>query len=267
MSGRNDLGATRHRSPSLATGLVLTSRLEGVYADVSAGTGIVSGNVLIFTEDGRELKQDVLEELWERGGHGAASSVGDDVRRPDEKQQPQVVYLFNRETFWSEPERWAAELKEDVVLPPPLECEYAVAMGFRPQHAQRLSAVSRLDLSQAQHPFVIAYDHLCHLQSLFKAQAHALRIAYANLAFHLEPIIAAFREFSTRADAQLDHQSKLLHGYEADMAMLPKVVVHESLFRRRDKEDTERRKTLVDWIHTKKMEQVRDWCQTAHSKS
>lgn len=125
--------------------------------------------------------------------------------------------------------------------------------------------VSHLELSQAQHPFAVAYDHLCHLQSLFKAQAHALRIAYSNLAFHLEPIISAFREFSTRADDQLDHQAKLLHGYEADMAMLPKVVVHESLFRRREKEET-RRKTLVDWIHAKKMEQVRDWCQSAHSE-
>jgi len=50
-------------------------RLEGVYADVSAATGIVSGNVLLFTEDGRELRQEVLEELWERGGHAGTSSV------------------------------------------------------------------------------------------------------------------------------------------------------------------------------------------------
>lgn len=32
-----------------------------------------------------------------------------------------MVYLFNRETFWSDPERWAAELREEVMLPPPLE--------------------------------------------------------------------------------------------------------------------------------------------------
>lgn len=51
------------------------SRLEGVYADVSAVTGIVAGNVLLFTEDGRELRQEVLEELWERGGHAGSSMV------------------------------------------------------------------------------------------------------------------------------------------------------------------------------------------------
>lgn len=101
----------------------LTTRLEGVYADVSAATGVVSGNILLFTEDGRELKQEVLEELWERGG-GASSSVR---RRPRSyhtllhaPQHTEIVYLFNRETFFSEPERWAAELREEVILPPPL---------------------------------------------------------------------------------------------------------------------------------------------------
>jgi hypothetical protein len=34
----------------------------------------------------------------------------------------QAVYLFNRETFFSEPERWANELREELVLPPPLDC-------------------------------------------------------------------------------------------------------------------------------------------------
>ncbi|WOO77837.1 Autophagy-related protein 11 [Vanrija pseudolonga] len=213
--------------------------LEGVYADVSAATGLVSGNVLLFTADGRELKQEVLEELWERGGgNGAGQS----------SPRRQIVYLFNRETFFSEPERWVNELREDVVLPPPLDASAA------------------LDLSHAQAPFAVAYDHLCHLQSLFKAQAAALQIAYANLAFHLQPIVEAFRDFAERADGQLDHHEKLLRGYDIDMAMLPKVTVHESLFRRRDKEaDDAKRKSLVDWIHTKKMEQVRDWCQSAHT--
>lgn len=125
-----------------------------------------------------------------------------------------------------------------------------------------------LDLSHAQAPFAVAYDHLQHLQSLFKAQAHALQIAYANLAYHLQPIVDAFRDFTDRADAQLDAHDKLLAGYEVDMAMLPKVVVHESLFRRRDKDKDgeDKRKTLVDWIHAKKMEQVRDWCQSAHGE-
>ncbi|KAL1408464.1 oligomeric, coiled-coil, peripheral membrane protein [Vanrija albida] len=213
--------------------------LEGVYADVSAATGLVSGNVLLFTEDGRELKQEVLEELWERGGgNGAGQS----------SPRRQVVYLFNRETFFSEPERWVNELREEVVLPPPLDASAA------------------LDLSHAQAPFAVAYDHLCHLQSLFKVQANALRIAYDNLSFHLQPIIDAFREFAERADVQLEHHEMLLRGYDVDMAMLPKVTVHESLFRRRDKDvDDPKRKSLVDWIHTKKMEQVRDWCQSAHT--
>ncbi|BEI80639.1 hypothetical protein CcaverHIS002_0111680 [Cutaneotrichosporon cavernicola] len=210
--------------------------LEGVITDASAATGLVAGNVLLFTEDGRELKQEVLEELWERGGRGGGSSP-----------QRQVVYLFNRETFFSDPERWASELREEIVYPPPLD------------------ASGQLGVSQAQAPFAAAYDHLCHLQSLFKAQAHALRIAYANLSYHLDPIVQAFREFSARAENQLDSQEKLLAGYQVDMAMLPKVVVHEAVFRRREKDSIDKRKALVDWIHTKKMEEVRNHCQVAHS--
>lgn len=252
----------------------LFSSLEGVYADVSAATGLVSGNVLLFTADGRELKQEVLEELWERGGGNGAgqSSVSTEtmealcncaivqVLTPQPRRQ--IVYLFNRETFFSEPERWVNELREDVVLPPPLDGELRTR-----DISDSMIASAALDLSHAQAPFAVAYDHLCHLQSLFKAQAAALRIAYANLAFHLQPIVEAFRDFAERADGQLDHHEKLLRGYDIDMAMLPRVTVHESLFRRRDKDaDDAKRKSLVDWIHTKKMEQVRDWCQSAHSE-
>lgn len=34
--------------------------------------------MLLFTEDGRELRQEVLEELWERGGHAGTSTVSRD---------------------------------------------------------------------------------------------------------------------------------------------------------------------------------------------
>lgn len=143
----------------------------------------------------------------------------------------------------------------------PLHC----CLCSLPLLTSRSHAVAgHLDVSQAQAPFAVAYDHLCHLQSLFKAQAHALRIAYANLAYHLDPIVNAFRDFSERAEGQLDQQEKLLAGYQVDMAMLPKVIVHEQLFRRRDKDGADRRKSLVDWIHTKKMEEVRNHCQMAH---
>lgn len=40
-------------------------------------------------------------------------------------QQTETVYLFNRETFFSEPERWASELQEPVVLPLPLQCGFS----------------------------------------------------------------------------------------------------------------------------------------------
>jgi hypothetical protein len=36
---------------------------------------VVAQNVLLFLADGRELKSDVLEEAWDRGGEGGTSSV------------------------------------------------------------------------------------------------------------------------------------------------------------------------------------------------
>lgn len=77
----------------------------------------------------------MLEELWERGGgQGAGQSSVSQIlaratpaswRDTDDHLQPvrQVVYLFNRETFFSEPEHWASQLREEVVLPPSLDCE------------------------------------------------------------------------------------------------------------------------------------------------
>lgn len=32
-------------------------------------------NVLMFLHDGREMRQEILEEAWDRGGEGGTSSV------------------------------------------------------------------------------------------------------------------------------------------------------------------------------------------------
>jgi autophagy-related protein 11 len=44
-------------------------------ADVSASTALSPDNVLLFLEDGRELKDEVLVKMYERGGDGGQSDV------------------------------------------------------------------------------------------------------------------------------------------------------------------------------------------------
>ena len=130
-----------------------------------------------------------------------------------------------------------------------------------------MSALS--DVPQAQHPFLLAIDHLSHLQSLFIAQSRALQIAYDNLSHHLIPLLREFEAFSQRAAGDLENEARLLKGSQRDVAMLPKIVIHEAFLRKKDK-DKEKEgeglqvKTMADYVHLRKMEQVRESCESAH---
>ncbi|WWD21963.1 hypothetical protein CI109_106451 [Kwoniella shandongensis] len=208
--------------------------LDALYEDISAVTNIPVANVLLFMDDERELKQDVLEEAWNQAGPSSFPMA------PRSK-----IYLFNRDTFWQDAEQWAVQLQEDVQLPPPLDLS---------------------SLAHVQHPFLVAHDHLSHLQSLYEAQSRALQIAYANLSHHLQPLIQTYQEFASRAEPQLKTEEELIRGAKVDMALLPKMVVNPALIKRKGKEaeSDEKTKTLGDYVNRRKMEQVRDSCRTAH---
>lgn len=118
------------------------------------------------------------------------------------------------------------------------------------------------DANLIQQPFILASDHVQHLQSLFLAQSQALSIAYSNLFYHLSPFLQEFGTFAPKAERELDLEDELIRGARADMAMLNKVVIHEEL-RRKDGKDRDKR-TIADYVNGSKMEQVRDGCRSAH---
>lgn len=127
------------------------------------------------------------------------------------------------------------------------------------------------DITLAQQPFHMAHDHLSHLQSLYEAQSCSLAIAYSNLIHHLQPVINEFQSFALRAEKDLEVEESLIRGARVDMALLPKVVVHEAFTRKkerdREKEGEEGKgtsKTLADYVHPRKMEQVREACRVTH---
>lgn len=50
-------------------------RIEQLFSEVSTSSNVKASNVLMFLADGREIKQDILEQAWDRGGEAGASSV------------------------------------------------------------------------------------------------------------------------------------------------------------------------------------------------
>jgi autophagy-related protein 11 len=180
------------------------------------------------------------------------------MRRKLKSQPPvQQLFLFNRATFYAEsPETWAVSYEEGLTLPPLLN---------RTSHpSPRLMIVSAIsDLSQAQRPFILASDHLQHLQSLFYAQARALSIAYTSLASHLDPLIREFEEFQDRAKGHLDNEDRLLRSSQADMVILPRIIIHDAFNKKKEKEGAEVL-TMASLVNPVKMQKVRETCQEAH---
>ncbi|OCF30460.1 hypothetical protein I316_07896 [Kwoniella heveanensis BCC8398] len=213
--------------------------LDVLYEDVGDATGISSGNVLLFLEDEREVKGDTFEELVNQAGPSSPSL--------DNRLK---LYVFNRESFFcADAEQWAMQFQEGVSLPPELDPN------------------QMCDLVQVQHPFIVAHDHLSHLQSFYQAQARALEIAYANLSHHLQPLVREFETFAETAEKELRSEEDLIRGAGLDMTLLPKLTINPALLKRKkDGEPEDKVKTIGDYVNRRKMEQVRDSCRTAHEE-
>ncbi|WVF70148.1 hypothetical protein IAT40_004936 [Kwoniella sp. CBS 6097] len=213
--------------------------IQALYEDVGIATGISRGNVLLFLEDEREVKGDVFDEMMNQAGPSSPSL-----------ENRLKLYAFNRESFFcTDAEQWALQFQESVSLPPELD----------PNQLH--------NLAQVQHPFIVAHDHLSHLQSFYQAQARALEIAYANLSHHLQPLVREFEEFAVMAEKELHTEEDLIRGARLDMELLPKLTIHPSILKRRkDVEVDDKVKTLGDFVNRRKMEQVRDSCRTAHEE-
>jgi autophagy-related protein 11 len=148
--------------------------------------------------------------------------------------------------------------------------------NFHPTSIVRLSlaelmTVHATEISQIQEPFYVVQDHLAHLQSLYEAQARAIQIAYANLQHHLKPLIDNFQEFARKAEQKLESQEQLIKGSNVDIALLAKMPVHEAFLRKKDREKLEAEgegkfRTLADFVHLGKMEQVKKDCKAMHGR-
>lgn len=71
---------------------------------------------------------------------------------------------------------------------------------------------------------------------------------------------------------ELDTQYGLIRSSAVDMAMLPKIILHDAFAnKKKDRRDSsnghEGPRTMASWVSTVKMQQVRESCQVAYSES
>lgn len=138
-----------------------------------------------------------------------------------------------------------------------------------------IPADSMQDVSEAHQPFYMAQDHIHHILSLFAAQYKALTLAYQNLDHHLAPLRDEWTKLSQTADERLREHSDLLDSAPNDLAILPMVPIHPAFWSKRDSagnvvsrgKDEAKEKTLADYIHARKMEEVIDTCRASHGGS
>jgi len=120
----------------------------------------------------------------------------------------------------------------------------------------------------------MAQDHIHHILSLFAAQYKALSLAYQNLDHHLAPLREEWNTLSRTADERLKEQVELLESAPNDLAILPKVPIHPAFWSKRDSagnvvsrgKDETKDKTLADYIHARKMEEVIETCRASHGE-
>jgi autophagy-related protein 11 len=120
----------------------------------------------------------------------------------------------------------------------------------------------------------MAQDHIHHILSLFAAQYKALSLAYQNLDHHLAPLREEWNTLSRTADERLKEQIELLEAAPNDLAILPKVPIHPAFWSKRDSagnvvsrgKDETKDRTLADYIHARKMEEVIDTCRASHGE-
>lgn len=116
---------------------------------------------------------------------------------------------------------------------------------------------------------------MLHVLSLFQAQYRALSLAYQNLEHHLQPLRDEWDKLSGVAATQLREQEALLDSAPSDLLLLPKVTIHPTFWSKRDQagnmisraKDEAKEKTLADYIHSRKMEEVMEACRISHGQS
>ncbi|KAH8103090.1 putative peripheral membrane protein [Cristinia sonorae] len=196
-------------------------------------TGVAADCVLAYLADGRRLHDENLRELA-----GA---------------QDQTIYVFNKAYLDLDMSEVLERVRVHATLQPPVE-EPPLA---RPPQI----ATSYLRTAQ------IHVDELDRTLRSLRYQNEALRIASSALDLHVLAIADAFDGIAAGAEHELQRQSALLAGVDADLEIASRVTIHREFLSeayKRAMDEGQKARTLGDYVSQPKMRQVAEACRKSH---
>jgi autophagy-related protein 11 len=113
----------------------------------------------------------------------------------------------------------------------------------------------------------IHHEHVKHISLTLHYQHEAVRIESNSLDLHVLAITDIFEGIAASARRELEKQSALLAGLEADLEIIARVKIHVEFMSpgvRRAIESGEKPRTLGDYVSIIKMKQVAETCQRTH---
>lgn len=199
--------------------------------------GIDQDAALVYLSDGRRLTNTNIREL--AGAQG------------------QTIFVFNKYYLDYDLEEVLRELRVEAPLQLPMEDVVSATPPLR--HSQAAATCVR-----NAH---IHNDHVKHLFASLQYQHEAIRIASSSLDFNVLAIVDTFDGMSVTSQRELERQTKLLNGVEADLELISRVQIHVEFMSnavRKAIEGGERHRTLGDYVSHVKMKQVAELCSRTH---
>ncbi|KDQ58454.1 hypothetical protein JAAARDRAFT_176412 [Jaapia argillacea MUCL 33604] len=200
-------------------------------------TGVEEDAVLAYLSDGRRLRNENVRELA-----GA---------------QDQSIFVFNKYYLDVPLDEVLDTLRVQPPLQPPVEDTITATPPFRPSQL----AASYLRTAHTHQ------EHVAHTLLTLRYQHEALRIASSSLDLNVLAIADAFEGISSTARKELDKQTSLLAGLEADLEIIKSVKIHAEFMSpivRKAIESGDRARTLGDYVSNTKMRTVAETCARTH---
>ncbi|KAF9530274.1 hypothetical protein CPB83DRAFT_763691 [Crepidotus variabilis] len=201
--------------------------------------GIDEDAALAYLSDGRRLTNANIREL------GSA--------------QDGFIFVFNRHHLDLDVEEALKLLHVEPVFQPSIEDVTATTPPIR--HAQIAAAYARS--SHKHHELIQHYTHSLSFQH------QGLQIASKNLDFHVLAIAETFDGIASNAQRELEKQTTLLKGVDADLELISRVAVHVEFCSeavRAAIEAGDPQRLLGDYVSKQKMHQVKETCLKTHDE-
>lgn len=114
---------------------------------------------------------------------------------------------------------------------------------------------------------MVHHEHITNLLNSLHYQHDAIRIACGSLELNGLAIVDAFEGIAAGARRELEKQTVLLSGLEADLDLISRVKIHVEFMSpavRKSIEAGEKSRTLGDYVSNVKMKQVAETCARTH---